>query len=115
MMLSRSRSVIVALPSWVFDTLVVLKVTSSTAFCAAVMPAQVAGDSQQLAESTQVYIVRLTAGRGLWTPGVVGGLLPRRSTSAAAPFSTCGPSGESENRLVPEHVHWPALPFWNSQ
>src|SRR5258708_29471238 len=115
MMLSRSRSVIAALPSWVFDTLVVLKVTSSTAFCAAVVPTQVAGDSQQLLESTQVYIVRLTEGRGDCTPAVVGGLLPRRSTSATAPFSTRGPSGESENRLVPELVHWPALPILNSQ
>src|SRR5437762_3168205 len=58
-------------------------------------------------------MVRLTAGSGLCTPAVVGGLFPRRSTSAAAPFSTSGPSGASEKTAeAPAVVHWPALPFW---
>src|SRR5437764_10415208 len=61
-------------------------------------------------------MVRLTAGSGLCTPAVVGGLFPRRSTSAAAPFSTSGPSGASEKTAeAPAVVHWPALPFWKSQ
>src|ERR1700737_4920678 len=45
----------------------------------------------------RVCIVRFTAQVGVVS--VVGGLLPLRFTSAAAPFSTKGPSGESENLL----------------
>src|SRR5688500_4185452 len=39
--------------------------------------------------------------------GVVVGSLPSRTTCPVAPFSTCGPSGESENRLVGEVVQLP--------
>jgi hypothetical protein len=39
--------------------------------------------------------------------GVVVDKFPRRTTWAAAPFSTCGPSGESENGLVVEIVQVP--------
>src|SRR5205085_1113012 len=67
------------------------------------------------AESTVVG-ERSPPGPGLCVPGVLGGLSPRRNTSATAPFSTNGPSGESEKTAgLPAVVHWPALPFWKSQ
>ena len=44
-----------------------------------------------------VFIVRLTAQVGV--ESVDGGLLPLRRTSATEPFSTKGPSGESDHLL----------------
>ena len=52
-----------------------------------------------------VFIVRLTAHVGVVL--VVGGLLPLRMTSATDPFSTIGPSGESDHLLSELVVHAP--------
>src|SRR5918996_788573 len=91
----RCCSVALAAPSAACDTLVVLNATS---------PAQ-------LALLVHVYMVRATVKGGFATSG----LLPRRSTSAAPPFSTVGPSGRSEYAPVPETVHRPALDGEKSQ
>src|SRR5262245_3592329 len=50
----------------------------------------------------QVYIVRCSR-----KSGVALNLFPSRRTCAAPPFSTCGPSGRSENRLFEVVVHEP--------
>src|SRR5258708_31761587 len=58
----------------------------------------------------QVCIVRVTVKGGSWVV-----LLPRRRTSAVAPFSTLGPSGWSLLALLATEVQVPALLGQKSQ
>src|SRR5688572_9842191 len=91
--MTRSRSALVVEPRANAPTLVLLKL------CIAV------GTKLQVVANpvfAHVYMVRCSI-----KSGVALNRFPSRSTCATAPFSTMGPSGESENKLVAEVVQVP--------
>src|SRR3972149_9581167 len=86
-----------------FSSLTSLPKVKSTRDCASPLLAAVKSTSDV---PETVLTLRLEAQVGL--ESVAGGLLPLRLTSAAAPFSTCGPSGESDHVLKLLVVHVPS-------